>query len=145
MISQKYINFYIPYHYSFTGKEKRVQTLLLKHDRILIPTWHVEKQGFKWLEATHLVSGRQGETRTPQGLQLFSTLLSRRGEGRSVHSVRTGVQTSFSLYNPVLASISWAVSGSIQPQVRKRRPPAPDFISLFHLKFYISAGSLRSL
>lgn len=144
MINQKYINFYIPYHYRFTGKEKRVQTLLSKHDRILIPTWHVEKRGFKWLEATHLVSGRQGETRTPQGLQLFSTLLSRRGDGRSVHSVRTGVHRLLS--HSTILSLPQS-SGLFQAPSNLKYVKGDHLLQILsvYLKFYISAGSLLSL
>lgn len=107
-------------------------TMVFLYPRDMWRNW-----GSKWPEAAQLVVGRLGGTRTPQGLQLVPTLLSRDGGGKKRCSTplldRTGEHKDFFLTNSVFASISWAVPGSIQPQVGKRSIlPTLDFISAFH-------------
>lgn len=74
---------------------------------------------------------------TPGSPALPYSALKRRGRKEKVlHSTlldRTGEHKDFFLTNSVFASISWAVPGSIQPQVGKRSIlPTLDFMSAFH-------------
>ena len=79
---------------------------------------------------------------TPGSPALPYSALKRRGGGWGVGggwercstlSDRTGEHKDFFLTDSVFASISWAVPGSIQPQVGKRSIlPTLDFISSFH-------------